>query len=161
MGKGGIPIVGTAEEKKQLVAEAQEGVSDIKLKLQQLREGTLQISGDLPGKPSVGDIGRIWTGVRVAQVIDKSHARVSYGGERDNDTTVWISGTDTTDFADDATIKLDYVWEVTGTKTYTTVLGSSKTIFVLEPFDLKRLVPYIKIGEDKPAVEKRAKAGAR
>jgi hypothetical protein len=53
------------------------------------------------------------------------------------DTLVWVKGVDTKGIADDQLLlpEGDYVFKVTGTKSYDTVMGAKKTVFVLEPYE--------------------------
>ena len=44
---------------------------------------------------------------------------------------------------------------------YTTVLGGSQAIHVLQPFDRKRIVPYLGIAADKQATGKPATSGGQ
>jgi len=93
---------------------------------------------------TVGDIGKISTIFRVLQVIDEKNTIVKYEaynihGERDyaRDSSYWVDGQLGQSFADGDKVHLDGIWEVSGTKTYTTAIGSSNTIYVLSPVAIK------------------------
>jgi hypothetical protein len=47
--------------------------------------------------------------------------------------TVWLKGINTTGLADNGGIDLNCLCHITGTKSYTTVTGAQRTIFVMEP----------------------------
>jgi hypothetical protein len=49
--------------------------------------------------------------------------------------TIWLKGVSTTNYADGSVMKLNTVCTITGTKSYTTALGSQKTLFVVEPVE--------------------------
>ena len=79
-----------------------------------------------------GDVGRILisessnkyeTHAVVKQVVNDRECIVSVRKK-----SVWISNIDTTDFAEGHAFLLDNVFECAGAKTYTTVLGSNKSI---------------------------------
>jgi hypothetical protein len=55
--------------------------------------------------------------------------------------SVWIKGVDTTNLVDDKerTIDITAPMKVTGTTQYPTVLGGTKTIFVLEPSEMPKI----------------------
>ncbi len=46
---------------------------------------------------------------------------------------VWVSGIDTSNFVDGKSIRYTRPLEITGTKSYETVMGGTKTVFLLEP----------------------------
>lgn len=50
--------------------------------------------------------------------------------------TAWLRGIDTSNLADGAIAPVGSVLQVTGNKTYATVGGGQKTVFVLEPLDV-------------------------
>lgn len=57
----------------------------------------------------------------------------------------WVEGISTAGFADGdfATMKSDLVFEVSGTKTYTTVLGGTRTIMKVEVLDFAAMQPHV------------------
>lgn len=81
----------------------------------------------------------------IDQVIDGSNMLVRYenpkeGGE---DFVLWIKAP-TAGLVDGRRVLLDRCLEVTGTKTYTTAAGGSKTVFVLQPFDFEKALAAAK-----------------
>jgi hypothetical protein len=61
---------------------------------------------------------------------------------------VWLRGFPTAKLANGSAATIEGLVEVTGNKTYETVLGGSDTVFVIEPFDRDKLKPYL--DEKKP-----------
>ena len=55
-----------------------------------------------------------------------------------HDYTLWITKYSTAGVIDDKCFGLEGVFQISGTKTYTTVLGGSNTILVAEPIDIKQ-----------------------
>lgn len=58
----------------------------------------------------------------------------------DHTDLVILKGRTTGGLADGQSIKVDELLKVTGTETYTSVSGASRTVLVLEPFDLKQFI---------------------
>jgi len=56
-----------------------------------------------------------------------------------NGISFWVSNVNTLAIADGAQISGDQFYEVIGTRQYSTVLGASKTVLEIQPFDLS---PY-------------------
>ncbi|HUY37069.1 MAG TPA: hypothetical protein VMV69_30410 [Pirellulales bacterium] len=110
---------------------------------------------------------------RVSQILDARNMLVRQLGNlnRADGAPVWITGIDTSRFAGNIArgkIMLPQVFEVTGTKRYETVLGGSQTVFVLEPFDVDGVRPFLKFGElsehekdEAATLIKRAKSGEK
>jgi hypothetical protein len=112
--------------------------------------------------PKVGMIGRLsGTTCGVDQVIDEDEMivtaswaqktvvvrnNVALPSAKTVQADFWVKGVSTAGLTDDRGAELKDVFEVTGTKQYETVFGSTRTILVLEPFDLQRVEPYRKGG---------------
>lgn len=105
-------------------------------------------------KGRIGAIDDDWTSVEVLQIVDAQNMLVeivhrrpsqasSGAGEQRSTNTAWVKGVDTSPFAEGAKPKLGGLFEVTGNKSFETVLGDNKTEFVIEPFDLKAIEPYL------------------
>jgi hypothetical protein len=78
----------------------------------------------------IGSTGAIFGTVHVFQIIDDKNAIVS--GE--DKSLYWVKGFDTSKLVDDEEVEFHQALRVSSTTRYKTVDGSSKTIFVLEPF---------------------------
>jgi len=91
-------------------------------------------------RPWGGPSGNFWGRVVVVQVIDEKTMLVTVsldvaGVPRRDDKFYWVEGFPTTGLADDDTIRgFAALLEIKGTKQYTTALGSTKTVLMLEPF---------------------------
>lgn len=89
-----------------------------------------------------------WHNVRIIQVIDDGEALVTIHDIGDAGSldapTFWLRAIDTSKLTDDSTIAVNEVVEVTGTKKYDTAAGATKTVFVIEPFDVEQLRPFMK-----------------
>lgn len=92
-------------------------------------------------KPAVGDVGGI-VAFKVQQVIDEDTALLADPFSRRNTgITVWAEGIDFSGAVDGESMTVDEVVKISGTKTYTTALGGTKTVMVIEAVDLD---PYRK-----------------
>ncbi len=68
------------------------------------------------------------------QIVGKGVGPITlHYAESTKDVLVWITGVDTAGMVDDQNAKIDRVLGVVGTRQYGTVVGGSKTVFVLEP----------------------------
>lgn len=79
--------------------------------------------------------------VTVFQIIDAERflARLPVKGVTEFSwPLVCFKGFDTKNYVDDKKIIMNGIYQVTGTLTYETVLGSSKKIFIIEPADLAK-----------------------
>jgi len=70
-------------------------------------------------------------GVKVIQVIS-SDAMIAQAFYKD----LWIQGIDTSGFLDDKLYELPGLFQVVGTRTYNTAIGSVRTILEIRPFDV-------------------------
>lgn len=78
-------------------------------------------------------IGYLKTSVKVLQVIDDDTVLGDVG-----ETGVLLKGFDASTLAEGKSVRLPGVVEVRQTKKYTTVLGSTRTVYMIEPFDVDR-----------------------
>jgi len=88
---------------------------------------------------------------QLLKVLDPQNMLVrqlSSDRKRSDAPTVRIAGVDTSGFANDAEIMLPQVFEVTGTKQYMPAGGAAEMLFVLEPFDLNSVRPFLRHGPD-------------
>ena len=86
---------------------------------------------------ALGSIGQ-WPGANILQVVDEKTALVNFSSVQSKQ-TVWITGISTAGMVDGGAHRADVIVAVTGTKTYTTAVGGSRTVFTVEPLDLSRL----------------------
>jgi len=91
------------------------------------------------GKQWQFQVGRIGyaRSVKILQVLDSDRALVTLG--KKDITAVMIKGMSFLNVADDSEVSLGTLMEVAETTTYTTVMGATRTVFVLRPFDIS---PY-------------------
>lgn len=80
----------------------------------------------------VGSMGNLWRSFRVSQVVDSANMLVRPSRD-DTDLLLWFRGWDTTTLTDGQATTVKQLAQVTKTTQYTTVLGGSNTIFVVEP----------------------------
>jgi hypothetical protein len=80
------------------------------------------------GKLELGSMGRLEQAIRVLQVIGKDTALVEYGSA-----TIMLKNINTTGMVDGQRIKATDVFLVADTTSYNTVVGATKTVFVLVP----------------------------
>lgn len=83
--------------------------------------------------PKVGQAGHI-PPIRILQVIDGTNMLVTMQALNFPSITVWITGLNTSDYVDDANIRLSHVFAITGTRQYES-RGGSRKILVFEPVD--------------------------
>lgn len=132
---------------EQKLSEAIQGLESA---LADLKSGTMKVTPGLPlGRPTIGDLGALespadefvfshlkWQ-YKVFQVVDdrnflliRQMVKPALPGEPD---LYWISGVSTYGLVDGMVIEPIYFLQITGTKTYATASGASRTVFVLEP----------------------------
>jgi len=90
---------------------------------------------------SVGLIGHFWTGAayRILQVVGPDELHVELSHQDFSPMRFAVRGLPTGGLAEQRGIALSGLFEVTGTQTYATVTGGSKTIFVVEPIRIPGL----------------------
>ena len=71
--------------------------------------------------------------VKVFQVSNRSGMLGEIPVRDRDDVLVWFSGVDTSGMVDGGWVKFDSIFCIVGTRKYRTVIGGSKTVFVLEP----------------------------
>jgi hypothetical protein len=91
----------------------------------------LAIKSLIFGSPSVGEKGFLIYPVRVVQVIDANSMTCKVKGD-----LCWVDGISTAGITDDSLADLDGAFEVVGTKSYTTAIGGSNTVWQLSPTNL-------------------------
>lgn len=65
------------------------------------------------------------------------------------DSTILLRGPSTKGFADDSGTATTDCFRVTGTQTYDTVIGGTRTVRVLEPFDIAPIAEYCRLAYGK------------
>lgn len=139
-------------------------VAGIKKRMNALKSETEHAVPRMTGKLEKDRIGLLDDGnifVTVLQVVNASEMTVEIKSHRPESGSssrevVWIKGIDTSSFAEESKIKPAGFFQVTGNKTYATVDGGQKTVFVLEPFDYKAIEPYL----DPPKTKGKRKSAA-
>lgn len=155
------------ETKDITVKNADKNLTETKSRLEKYKYGTEFYYGVLNYPPKIGDFGKVYhdeTIVNVQQVIDKNTMliRVFYtidggvkiigkpGNQVARDTfqtkeiILMVQSFPTKGATDGAGFDLPQVFEVTNTKTYSTALGGSNTVFVIEPMDTRKVEEYLK-----------------
>lgn len=103
------------------------------------------MAGGYPGKrlpalsptPQVGDVGRS-DPRKIIQVIGPNDVLVK-GWRKDE--MLWIQGVSTTGLTDGGGLPMPGIYHISGTKQYDTAAGSTNTVLVLVPIDLKAYLP--------------------
>lgn len=108
----------------------------------------------------VGAIGCLDEPIKIVQRVDEQSAlvKIDVGARGHNTTkhTVFLQGLNLSDAVDDERIRFTRIpyWKIIGTKTYTTAIGGSKTVYVMEPLSrelhtktLKRMAEIKEIQE--------------
>jgi hypothetical protein len=110
--------------------EIEQVVAALKDKLQSIENGE-SIPQDRFWDPTIfNKFGRLGGEIHVVQVLGPSDMTIDIK----HIGIQWITGFSTRNFADDQRVQIDGLFLVDGTKTYTTVLGASKTVRVFRPF---------------------------
>lgn len=117
----------------------------------------------LSENPNVGEIGSIrMTAFKVYEVVDKHTVRAMVGGEGINNDALteydaFITGIDTSKLKDDLVVSEYRCFRVTGNRKYKTVGGGSRTLAVLEPFDMAPVDEYLRLrySKKKPSTKKK------
>ena len=76
--------------------------------------------------------------VRITQIISPTEMMVDFYGE-----TLWLHGYPTKDLTDDQMIRLDGVYYIAGTKTYTTARGTQRTVLAVHKIDIDPWQAYL------------------
>lgn len=139
--QGGITVFNSLKAKQDAIARHELAMANGESDLAKAEAGELFLYVDLPRPLAVGNVGKFGYLIEVVQKVNASSARVSVAGE-----TCFFDGIDFSKIADGSDFKTDLTLEVTGTRTYNTVTGASRTEFVVKPFDLARLKPF---GDDR------------
>jgi hypothetical protein len=87
----------------------------------------------------VGSVGKLGT-VRIQQILDDDNMLIDAGNQ-----TVWVKGYSTKGLVDsnDPKFEINSIFQITGTKRYTTVIGATTTCFVAEPCELSDFVELV------------------
>ena len=137
-------------------------IDELKKRIRELRSGELPVPIMDPFSLRVGQIGRFdmrALTVKAAQVLapDQMHVvpertatRINFIGLEARQSfftevgdRILVKGVSTAGITDGRSVNPGNVFEVTGTESYRTVVGSTKTIFVVEPFDMELIKPFI------------------
>jgi hypothetical protein len=146
-----------AAKKKQLANDRQR-MEDMKRRIKELKVNDPPFLGSFPNEmPKKGQIGRLRDKrLFVRQVIDgktfiamnswcHSEHLVMRGSAplyktRFHDILLWVQGLPTEAMADSSKVEPQNVFRIVGTKSYQTVAGRQKTIWVIRPFSV---TPYL------------------
>lgn len=90
-----------------------------------------------PLELTVGSYGKLNGEFEVFQVLDEENMLVKY-----RDSTIWVSGIDTTNIVDEQQFKIEKEMRVTGTRQYNTLMGGTKKVFVVEFESIKDHVRF-------------------
>lgn len=112
------------QQQAALVAQAAAN-AEARAETEQRQREQVELSGQL----SVGRAGKLPGAVRIVQVLNKSSMLVSLNGDQ----VVQMNGVPTAGLADNTRVELPGRFTVTGTTMYPTPLGTSNTVFVLQP----------------------------
>lgn len=115
------------ERMKKVVSEAEKENASAVLELDDL---------------AVGRLGQIQRSIYIAQVIGPTEFRASSSSDPSKGQDFIVRGMSTAELADDTSIELETPFEVTGTTTYVTILGATRTVPVIEPFDMEHIKPF-------------------
>lgn len=148
------------EQRRDRIKQEKEKIADLNSKVSDLKASSVEppIIKELTG----GCVGRLphSEGVQVKQIIDNNQmlasvlmklvpqyrrvtrsrflTRAPISGYDERRTLIWFKGIKTAGLVDDKAVEMDGLFIISGTKKYTTVAGSTKTVFVLEPVDEQR-----------------------
>jgi hypothetical protein len=109
-------------------------------KLRSLEMWALEPAGEISTidrRPPVGHFGRFETGIRVTQVVSKSEIIADTG---DVAGTVWIEHIDASKLIDGDPLTVPWPVYVSGTKSYTNALEQTRTILLMHPIEIEKLV---------------------
>lgn len=91
----------------------------------------------------VGAIGRLRSpsgymySFKILQITGKSTMLVTASSGVEDSVTFELKGWDTDGLTDDADVSVDKAIQITGTDTYDSADGATRTVFVVEPFDIQ------------------------
>lgn len=140
---------GTPEEKAEAIAKRKADLQKAKAGVAMARAGTLLLNDKLTAEEmSVGGVGEIFD-MKVAQVINENSFLASVSafsdkagsGGRIERVDVIVRGMSTRKLVDGVEAKVDgQAFRIGGTERYVTVVGGSRTVLSMEPFDLEKWV---------------------
>lgn len=88
-----------------------------------------------PKSIALDDVGVLAGDIKIMSVASPTEALAVFELGKSEE-TVWVSGVNTSNMVSDTTYDFDRTWFwVSGTKTYTTVLGASKKVLILQAID--------------------------
>ncbi len=122
------------------------------------KDGTIpkQIPNLHPSYLSVGDIGSLYAGLEIGQILNDKEMFIipyrlkitAYTRKINMGPRILFRGWSTKNYTTGQRIISNEWTKVTGTYKYTTVMGGTNTIFIIEPLNIEKLKPFLKI--DKP-----------
>ena len=139
------------EEKKEqqaVVKKRESAIRDQEAVIAGLRKKREVLAGDTLFLPMPdfrfrkGSFGHLTGGVRIVQIIDEANCIVHYEGA-----DFWLEGCDTTPFADDQHVPIETPVTISGNRQFRTVLGASRTVYVLKPFEWATYVDAVEVSE--------------
>lgn len=124
---------GTAKRKTLRALEKQ--VKSLQERVRAVKNQTQFVPDIAFGDLRVGNIGEFRSGSsgEVFQIIDDDEVLIRWAR-----VLIWFRGIDATNLVDEQSVKLAGLFEITGTETYGTVLGGTKTVLVAEHFVLPK-----------------------
>jgi hypothetical protein len=127
-------------EQKQLEFQLAYNHGTIKdTKFETTHENTLLYHPLLVDALRIGASGML-IDVRISQIIDHENMLVYLWDDSDCRFPVWVRGVDTTNNVDNENVDIDIPLKISRTIRYTTVMGGSKTVYLLEPTGFKQNV---------------------
>lgn len=147
------------QEIPELLADGEQWPEPIKKSLQELDENQRRYAAmvlsnvspisladlEIVGTKSVqGSLVVFTSEIKIDQIVSDKEFIAKYWSESESTTKpIWISGIDTTVLTDDSTVNIDNVFKIDGNKSYTTVLGGSKTVLKLEVVNTEKADVFI------------------
>jgi hypothetical protein len=142
--------------KEAAIAEAEKALADAEARIKEYQDGRRWEYGYLTLPPKIGDFGQVLDQAWVVQIINENTMLVrmyyeSRSGNplRSEPILLMVRNYPNAGATDDAEIKLQGVFEVTGRETYKTVLGGTNTVLVIQPLNTKEIEEFLKKRADR------------
>ena len=130
--------------KQEALLKAEATLAVMESELRKYKSGE-KLAGPPLIRADVGAIGTLAGSYEIVQVVDDANMLVSGKiGVAGPEQTYWVKGLATDNVADDERARSSHVFRVMETKQYTTAIGGSNTVYVLEVFDMDQLTPLYK-----------------
>lgn len=148
----------TKEEAKQLANHVKSLKADIAARKSDNKFSAPRLDLFQPRKGTIGKIPDLVT-ITVLQIIDantmhvipsETRTKIDFVGfeakqsfYEEEGPRLIIRGISTTGTADKSKVRLRQLFEITGTESFTSVVGDKRTVFVLQPINIDKWVPEI------------------